>query len=296
MAEQRPLVDIIGNINTITMDKDITWSYSRLNFTCKYNFYKTYVLGDRGKNNFWGELGGALHNLLEQHAKGELTAKEVTEAYDNSFYDLATPPDTDFDYYASANQKMWHYFHRSKFWKGEVVAAEYEVNGTLPSGEKLTGFIDLILNPNSLDFIDHKSSSGFKPHEIEKKKHQQYLYAYIYHQMNGVYPKRLIWDFFKLHDKPFIVEFDYNEMMKSVDWAEGQIRALRKLMLITDKMDIIGLWMPDLNYPPEDPIASPRAKNRNFFCANLCGHRNSCPFVNGKGFNESKFELSQYSK
>lgn len=279
------------------MEEEIVWSYSRINFTCKYNWYKTYVLGDRGENNFFGELGSALHELMEDHANGITTAEEVTEAFDNSFYDMATTPTVgDFDYYASAYNKMWDYFHRSKFWKGEVVFAEKELNFTLPSGEKFKGFIDLGLNPKALDFIDHKSSAGFKEHEKEKKVYQQYLYAYGFHQETGEYPKRLIWDFFKLPNEPFIVEFNYDDMMKAVEWAENQIKTLRKLMLLSKKMDIVGLWMPDINYPPEDPIASPRAKNRNFFCLQLCNHRNSCLFVNEKKFNMDKFNLNNYDK
>ena len=267
------------------MEEEMIWSFSRLNFNCKYSWYKTYVLGDRGINNMFGELGGALHELLESHANGELTAEEVTEAFDNSFFDMTTTPTVgDFDYSASAYNKMWDYFHKKKFWKGEVVKAEKELRFALPSGEKMTGFIDLILKNDGLDFVDYKSSAGFKEYEVEKKVHQQYLYAYGYQQETGEYPDRLIWSFFKLPNEPLIVEFNHDDMMKSVDWAENQIKTLRKLMLLSKKMDVIGLWMPDLNYPPEDPIASPRAKNRNFFCLQLCNHRNSCKFVSGKRF------------
>ena len=271
---------------------EMIWSYSRISYFCKYNWYKTYIQGDRGENNFFGELGGSLHELLELHANGEITAEEVTESFDNSFYDMSTtpPPEGAFDYQASAYNKMYDYFHRDKFWRGDVIEAEKELNGVLPSGAKFIGFIDLILDNDGLDFIDHKSSNGFKPHDLKKKIYQQYLYAYFYHQETGVYPKRLIWDFFKLPNKPLIVEFNYDDMMEAISWAEGQIELLSKLMIISNKLNVEGLWNPDLNYPPEEPLASPRAKNRNFACENLCNHRNSCKFVNGKKFNIDKLK------
>lgn len=277
------------------MSDDITWSFSRIDFSCKYAWYRNYVLKEKGEENFFSQLGGTLHLLLEYLARGIITEEDVYAAFEDNFFEFSDFSFTEgFDYELSAMNKMRGYFKRKKYWSGEVIDVEKKLEFTLPSGEKFTGYIDLVLNNDGVDLVDHKSSTHFAEKDKKKKVHQQYLYAYGYHQETGVYPKRLIWDFFKSPDEPWIVEFNYDDMMNSVEWAEGKITLLRNMLKVTKELKPLGLWMPDLDYPKDDPIASPRAKNRNMFCLNLCNYRNDCIFTKGKGFDHDKFNLKNY--
>lgn len=271
-------------------DKDI-WSFSRLTSydNCAYNFYKTYILKEKGDDNFFSQLGTALHELCERVANGEIDCNESNELFHDNFYDFyteAAPPHF-IDLELSAYEKMSPYFSRSKYWKGNVLSAEKYVEYQLPSNEWMRGYIDLVIeNKDGVDLIDFKSSTPYKGKNLESKRMQLDLYAWAWKQETGEYPKRLIFSWFKDCNNPTILPFDYDKMMRAVEFADSRIEHLNKLLKVQDKLNAVGLFMPD-----RDKLTDKKG-NRDFFCKNLCNHKSSCIFTQEDKFNMNKFDLN----
>ena len=68
------------------------WSYSRLNsyHTCKWMFYVTYILKQKGENNAFAEWGTFLHSIMEKYDKNELSEWELVDYYANNYSENVT--------------------------------------------------------------------------------------------------------------------------------------------------------------------------------------------------------------
>jgi len=255
------------------------YSFSRLTSvdSCAYGFYKSYVLEEKGEANAFA-LGGSFgHELCEGVAKKEITTQKASarfkaEWFEKVYLDYPKFP-SGYDLKSHYYKKCQPFFDRKAYWKGEVVSVEEHVVFTLPSGEKFQGFIDLVIKQDnsSIDFVDWKISKKFSKEDLIKKQRQLYLYAYAYHQIHGVYPKRLIFSFFQDASSPIIIDFQKYYMDEAVQWAELQIGKI-KLMTGLDEFE------PNINDLME-PDGS-----RNMYCNALCNHRSSCKFVEGNFF------------
>lgn len=264
------------------------WSFSRLNWNCLYEFHQTYNLGKEGIENGWSQMGTFCHELAEAVGKGKMTTEEARVKYISEFNNAITKdfPKFPIDLKSHYYKKIYDWFERGAWWKGKVVAVEEKLLFSLPSGEMFQGYKDLTLEGPKI--IDFKVSKPFAKKDLAKKRRQLDIYAYGEHQQNGEYPTHLIFDFFQRPNNPIILDFNYDEMMRSVEWAEKRIGIIKKFRKLSkSKLKPVGLWMPDREKLEE-------GGKRGFYCKNLCGYRDTCIFVDSEKFKEEEFDLSKY--
>jgi len=247
---------------------NVTWSWSRVDYTCLADFYQNYVLKKEQEANNFSNLGTFCHDIVEKVGKGEITHKEGLEMFKKDFWTVAkrnpiTPTKFWTDPEGSYYKKLLPFFERKKWWTGTVVSVEEYVEGTLPSGEKIRGYIDQMFSyRRQLGMRDFKIATPYKGEKLKEKFRQMYLYSYLYHQIHGSYPKKLEFVWFKDKDKPTTVKFDEKEMWDTIDFVEGRIEKLKKLLIQSKKRK--GLFPPiDFN---------------NYFCKEICSFRNNCAF------------------
>ena len=159
---------------------------------------------------------------------------------------------------------------------GDTIATEEHLEFTLPSGAKFQGHLDRVCNNEGLEIRDYKISKRFTRNNIKEKARQLYVYAYGYHQKHGVYPERLVFEFFQDWKKPYIVKFNKKEMDSVIQWVEDRIKELIGRVTTVERLGLKGLFLP--NYKE---LIEEKNGMRNMFCKNVCGYRKSCPFVDG---------------
>ena len=77
--------DLLGQYKDLV--KDMTFSHSRLTCfeQCPYQFYLSYILRDfelyPRSDNFYGQLGGYVHEILEMIFNGELDVEDASQYY-----------------------------------------------------------------------------------------------------------------------------------------------------------------------------------------------------------------------
>lgn len=240
---------------------EMIWSFSRLNsfHQCKWQFKLQYIDCLKGENNFFGEYGSFLHNILEKYAKGELEVYELSSVYKKEYFgaiNYPAPPNKFVDLneiYYNAGKDYLNNF--DGFEDYEILEVEKEFIFEL-EGLKIKGFIDLLVKDKegNLHIIDHKSSD---PKSAKSKKakeywNQLYLYSIPIKDEYGVYPKQLHINAFRKQDW-FTIDFDENEIDKIKTWVIDTVK------MINEEED----WKP---------------KSDAFFCNFLCNFRNICEY------------------
>jgi hypothetical protein len=211
--------------------RGMVWSFSRLSSydTCPYQFYATYVLGERDENNGWGILGGHAHETLEYVEKGELAAEEAQHYFHELLPPIIIPSMTD-KYVAGIIRDCLHFFE-------ELPNLELDFDKVIDierkfitefEGHKFTGFIDAEMKyGKDIVIRDWKTSgeSGFKGKKLKEKARQMYLYSKAVKDRYGKYPKRL--EFYMLrYQKPIVIDFKLKDYREAVDWAVSTIEKI----------------------------------------------------------------------
>jgi len=261
----------------------MTYSFSRLTSAsdCPYGWYKTYVLEEKGISNSFAQGGTFAHELCEEVAKGNLTPRGasmrfIAEWFEQVSMDYPKFPNSNFDLKEHYYQKIQPFFDRKAYWRGEVVAVEEHIIVDLPDGNKFQGYIDLVLKDkrtSGINLVDHKISKRFSGEDLIKKQRQLYLYGYGYKQIHGVYPEKLIFNFFQEPSNPIVITFNKHYMNEAVQWAMDQIKLI-------EEMQERGVYEPNFEKLTNDD------GTRDFFCQNLCNHRLSCKYVEGDYFKQ----------
>lgn len=249
---------------------DIIFSWSRVNYTCLADFYQTYVWGEKGEDNGWNILGSFCHEIVEAVGKGEITQEEGLQRFKDNYWDVVSAqpfpatkfwPDPEQSYY----DKILPFFEKEVWWEGELVSVEEHLEFTLPSGERFQGYIDQVrLNNGKLYITDFKVAKAYIGEELNKKIMQLYIYAYGYHQIHNKYPDYLEYIWFQNKFKPTVVPFNKVDMDKTVDFIEDRIRFLKEKVTLAKK--------EKGHFPPID--------FDNYYCNNICSHRNNCAYKN----------------
>lgn len=254
----------------------MVFSFSRCHSfeNCKYEWYLNYLLFDEegrriyeNEQNFYAAFGKYCHEILEKILKGELIESEAFEYYKEYFDENMlgfSVSDSILDKYYFYG---YNYFENLSFeWLKdyEILGIEkkckFEINGI-----KFTGFIDLLIRSKKngdIIVIDHKSSEyplGKRGGVLKRKqgdydsyKRQLYLYCQQVYDEYGVYPKYIVWNYFR-DSKWLKLPFVYEEYKDTVDWVSDVVNEIHK----EEKFE------PHLDF---------------FYCNNLCGFRNSCDY------------------
>jgi CRISPR/Cas system-associated exonuclease Cas4 (RecB family) len=240
------------------------WSFSRIETfsTCPYCFYLQYIQGMKGKDSFFGQYGGFIHELLEQYNKGKLFSFELLEQYEKFYNEKITEQITDKiseNYY----NKGYEYFSNFEEPEYEILCSEGEYKFKIGEYD-FTGKIDVELADAILDYKTKKGGAyKRKPKDnpdirqmvdgryIDLSHFKQlYIYCIPYFNKYGKYPERLILDMVKEGDK---YELKFNE-------ADFELCKQQMIDEISKIYETITF-----------------AKNENdFWCNNICGQRFNC--------------------
>ena len=229
--------------------KSMNWSFSRLNgfYGCKRSWYIQYILNkyyaEKYQRNikkidkFFGMFGSFAHKVFEKYNKGELYLFELYDYCNNNYeteIPVSAPPNKYVDLYNSYRAKLLDYFLNFDGDSLNVIESEFELKLEiiLDDGEVINfnGFIDLILQDENSDLIikDYKSKSDFKSkEEYSEYLRQLLLYSLGVKKVYGKYPKKLIFDMFKIN-KVYEKEFDENDLKESITWMTKTISEIRK--------------------------------------------------------------------
>lgn len=252
------------------------FSFSRCHTfeNCKYEWYLNYLLTDsegrkiyENEQNFYAAFGKYCHEILEKILTGEMTEAEGFEYYKKNFEEYMCEfivPDSTLDKYYFFG---FDYFENLSFdWLKdfEILGIEKECRFEI-DGIKFVGFIDLLLkkkDTGEIIVIDHKSGEyplGKKGNVLKRKKDdyeaykkQLYLYCRQVYAEYGVYPKWIVWNYFR-DSKWLYLPFIYEEYLETGQWVKELVAEIHEE----------ENFAPNMDY---------------FYCENLCGFRNSCDY------------------
>ena len=237
--------------------RSMKWSFSRLNsfYSCKHAWFRSYILKERGLGNSFANYGTMVHEIFEKYAKGQLEIFELSDEFEKQFesnvWDF--PPNRYVDLCESYKNQGIDYFNNfDGFDDYKILGVEKEINFEI-DGYKFIGYIDSLLENKEGNLIiqDFKSKASFKS-KAEKKEYARQLYLYsipIIEEYNK-YPTKLIFNMFR---KQNIVEipFDIKALEEAKEWALNTIKLISK----EEKFE---------------------ANINEFFCNQLCNHREIC--------------------
>lgn len=259
------------------------YSFSRLEsfHNCKRGFYYDYILKQRGGENIYSYLGTITHELTQAIIQKQITNEEATqqfiEAVDEAdMLDLPWMSDNVKNNYVDC---IVHFFENYKAVDNPTIRIEeyfeIDINGII-----VRGYIDLWYRiGETIYIVDLKTSTKFSKKDLPSKSRQLILYAIAlsekypdykivlqFNMMKYVLKKGKLFERNKLgildeFEEDGIVTVDYND--ETVDEVKEYIIETVKKINSIDKSDIIN-WDMD-----KDP-------RKDFFCRNLCGHREKC--------------------
>ena len=247
------------------------WSFSRLlsYHDCAFGWSMQYIDCESGENNFFGQYGKFMHEILEKYAKGELNLFELPDYFEENFEEEITcsaPYNKYSDIRESYYNKGLDYLNNLDFIldEYEILGIEKEVKFRICNYDFI-GYVDLLLRDKKgrIIILDHKSAnvkflksgkiSKTDLANVENFKRQLYLYSIAIHNEYGVFPSILRWNLFN-NQQTLDVKFNYKKYKKALIWAYKTIKLIEE----------DTLWLPNPSY---------------YRCFNLCNFRNNaCPY------------------
>lgn len=263
------------------MNKEL-FSFSKIEtfHTCKRSYYYNYIEKNRGGDNIYSYTGTVVHELTQAMIQKEITNKEAVRRFIASI-DAAEMLELP---WISENVKnnyvscITHFLENYVPVENDAIMIEdyfeIDINGVI-----MRGYIDIWYKANKeIHIIDLKTSTKFSKKDLPKKSRQLLIYGIA---MSEKYPDyKIILQFNmmkyvlrngKLFERNKLEWFDEEvDGIVTVDFTEEAVKEVKKYVTETveqinsiDK-DNIDNWAMD-----NDPT-------RDFFCKNLCSHRNSC--------------------
>lgn len=212
------------------------YSVSRLETynTCKYKYYKTYVMQSKEKSeNIYSVLGSKVHSLLEKQFI--LKRNKSKEEIDFSKEILSELQNAELKGYSFSSEKVkekWiydiiHFCNNSKFYEMNIIENELHFVFDF-DGLWLQGYIDAIVDngDNTVSVIDWKTSSAFKASELDKKARQLMLYKIALEEA-GTTVSHVYWDMLKYADISWVnkskkISHRICERIEILDRMEGE--------------------------------------------------------------------------
>jgi hypothetical protein len=248
------------------------YSFSKLTsfYDCLHKFDRVYNQKDRGENNFWGEVGSIVHDIIEKHLKGELALEDMSLEFQRPWYNMQYRmfPQMEASYYS----KIYQFFQDFPSPNQRVVSVEGQFYIHIDSERSLMGFEDMVTmdDDGNITVTDWKISKPFTKKDEKSKKRQLYIYARAAKEKWGRYPTNMVF-FFVKEGAFYNYEFDKDELIETLNWVKETAD------LIDERIDSGGPW-PDKIMEAMDSgidVNNKKAFDR-FFCENLCPHRNTC--------------------
>jgi hypothetical protein len=199
-------------------DRNIpVYSYSKLSSwnECKYNWYMSYVLHKRSKDNIYSALGGNCHDSLEGLYNGKNDFVEAKKSFNNKLKEVEKmgikfpkePPTTRTNYITNMN----HFFDTYKKMDTKMITEQF-VLLKLPRFDEAKEDEDFIWIQMYVDSIipvyeegkftsviinDWKTSSKFDKHKLLKASRQLLLYKIGVEQNTGTPVSKIGWTMLK---------------------------------------------------------------------------------------------------
>ncbi|WP_346938259.1 PD-(D/E)XK nuclease family protein [uncultured Clostridium sp.] len=247
-------------------DKNIpVYSYSKLDAWdgCKYNWYHSYILHERSKDNIYSIIGGVIHDSLEdiyinkstlQEAKNVFN-KTVRESEEKGIKFPENPPTTKINYIKNMN----NFFENYKVMDTKMITEQF-VLLKIPRFDNAINDEDFIWIQMYIDSImpvlkngefssviinDWKSSSKFDKDKLRKASKQLLIYKMGVEQSTNVKVSSLGWTMLKYcyccyrtkgsKTNPSQIKKSMQERKDSIKWFSKKIIG----DLIKDGMDTI---------------------------------------------------------
>jgi len=258
------------------------YSFSKLeNFhNCRRGYYYDYIEKDRGGDNIYSYMGSITHEItqamIQKQISNDDAVKQFIEAIDDAeMLDLEWMSDKVRDKYVDC---ITHFLENYDPIDNPTMRiedyVELDVNGVI-----MRGYIDIWYRKGDTIYIeDLKTSTKFSKKDLPKKSRQLLFYALALSEKYPDYNIVLQFNMLKYGlRKGKLVErinldlFDeFTDGIVEVNYDEESINDVKEY--ITDtvnkikaiKSNDIEYWYMDNN--PE----------KDFFCRNLCSHRNKC--------------------
>lgn len=217
----------------IPIPQNFDWSFSKLSAfeTCPLSFQLQYLHDPplSKQQNAWAEYGILCHSLLEEYAKGDLPADQLTAQYKDRYPDVVIHnfPPYPKGYAEKAFQQGIDYFSSFAGFGDQYEVVSTEEKFRIKIGPySFIGISDLVLrdkNTGELTVIDHKTKSeSSMKNEIDLYKKQLYIYAEHVRQKHGQCPKSIQFNMIK-SNQPIIEDFSEEKLNETLQWAEETI-------------------------------------------------------------------------
>ena len=237
---------------------------------CAFGFKLNYIDNVPQAENFYGEFGTLSHSALEGFFRKEMDAFELSEFFVKNFKKVVRtpPPPYPLGMIDKYMREGLEFFDNFSFDLNnyEVLLTEGKIYFTL-EGAEITAKPDLVLKDkraNENILFDFKTSAPFRMNNqthkevVDKKKMEGYytqslLYAHALSNYRDIpINKIVLW--FMRPSRQEIVPWSLEKEQKALNWLS----------------DIIKKIKADEEFMYNNSNA--------YFCNNLCGVRNACPF------------------
>jgi RecB family exonuclease len=259
------------------------YSFSKLeNFhNCRRGYYYDYIAGQRGGDNIYSFLGTITHELTQSMVQKQITNDEAVQQFkeavnDAEMLDLAWMSENVRNNYISC---ITHFLENYNPINNDTIRIEDYVEIEI-IGVIMRGYIDLWYRiGNEIYIIDLKTSTKFSKKDLPKKSRQLLFYGLALSEKYPDYKINLQFNMLKYvlkngklveRNKLDIFDEDLLDGIVNVDFSNEAVNELQEYITNTvkqinsiNKNDIV-YWDIDL-----DPT-------KDFFCKNLCSHRNKC--------------------
>lgn len=258
------------------------FSFSKLEtfHNCKRLYYYNYIDKNRSGDNIYSYLGTVVHELTQ----GIIQGQETNETAVTKFIDAVDDAEMLDLKWISENVKnkyvncITHFFENYSPLTNDTIRiednVELEINGVV-----MRGFIDLWYRiGKTIYIIDLKTSTKFKNKELPKKSRQLVFYAYALKEKYPDYDIVIQFNMLKyvlfkgkLEERTNIDIFEeYQDGIVNVEFNEDAINDLKEY--INETVNDIN----ELNKLNKSEWTLDRDPNKDFFCRNLCGHKDKC--------------------
>lgn len=181
------------------------YSYSKLStfHQCKYEYYKTYILRQRGKQNVYAHMGSCIHDAIEAFYIENKDRDYIIQKYHEGL------AETELFGMEFPNEKIgnsWkadfeHFLYNFERMDRDMVTEKLIVFEPV-EGVWMQGYIDVIMpkGEDKIDILDWKTSSKFSGKKIHDAGKQLVLYKIGMEQIEGKPVDEVMWFMFKYVD------------------------------------------------------------------------------------------------